>query len=101
MSFVFLCSLGSYWPLKPMNVITMWLAIDDSDTENGCMRVIRGSHEQTLAQLKDDRTVENVLGSYTHREEDIDQDQIVDLVLKPGGRFIFSFDLLSISFDDR
>lgn len=35
---------GEYWPLEPMNVITMWLAFDDADVENGCMRVIPGSH---------------------------------------------------------
>ena len=69
-----------------MNVLTMWLAVDDSDTENGCLRVIRGSHKQALTELKDDVSVENVLGSYTHRDEDIDQSQIVDIVLKPGGK---------------
>ncbi|CAF1365679.1 unnamed protein product, partial [Didymodactylos carnosus] len=72
---------GSYWPLRPMNVLTMWLAIDDSDTENGCLRVIRGSHTNELAQLKDDVSIVNVLGSYTHRDEDIDQSKIVDLAL--------------------
>lgn len=69
-----------------MNVLTMWLAVDDSDTENGCLRVIRGSHKQALTELKDDVSVENVLGSYTHRDEDIDQSKIVDIVLKPGGK---------------
>ncbi|CAF3486424.1 unnamed protein product [Rotaria sp. Silwood1] len=77
---------GSYWPLKPMNVLTMWLAVDDSDTENGCLRVIRGSHRGELSKLKDDVTVENVLGSYTHRDEDIDKDKVVDIILKPGGK---------------
>ncbi|CAF3374997.1 unnamed protein product [Rotaria socialis] len=75
---------GSYWPLKPMNVLTMWLAIDESDTENGCLRVVRGSHQEELAKLTDDVSVQNVLGSYTHRDEDIDQEKIVDIVLKPG-----------------
>jgi ectoine hydroxylase-related dioxygenase (phytanoyl-CoA dioxygenase family) len=70
-----------------MNVLTMWLAVDDSDMENGCLRVIRGSHTQELTTLKDDTTTRNVLGSYTHREEDIDQSQIVDIVLKPGGKY--------------
>ena len=27
-----------------MRVITMWLAVDESKVENGCMRVISGSH---------------------------------------------------------
>ena len=35
-----------------MNVVTIWLAIDHSDRENGCLRVIRGSHKQELTNLK-------------------------------------------------
>jgi ectoine hydroxylase-related dioxygenase (phytanoyl-CoA dioxygenase family) len=70
-----------------MNVLTMWLAVDHSDRENGCLRVIRGSHKQGLNTLKDDLSNGNVLGSYTHRDEDIDPSQIVDLILKPGGKY--------------
>jgi ectoine hydroxylase-related dioxygenase (phytanoyl-CoA dioxygenase family) len=69
-----------------MNVLTIWLAIDHSDKENGCMRVIRGSHKQELRTIKHDFSIPNVLGTYTHRDEDIDQSQIVDFVLKPGGK---------------
>jgi hypothetical protein len=37
---------GAYWRdlLDPMNVITLWLAVDESTRENGCMRVIPGTH---------------------------------------------------------
>ena len=31
---------GSYWPLEPMEVVTLWLAVDDSLPENGCMQAI-------------------------------------------------------------
>lgn len=34
---------ASYWPLTPTKAVTVWLAIDDADTENACMRFIRGS----------------------------------------------------------
>jgi ectoine hydroxylase-related dioxygenase (phytanoyl-CoA dioxygenase family) len=34
----------SYWALTPSKTVTVWLAIDDADVENGCMRVIPGSH---------------------------------------------------------
>ncbi|MEQ8763750.1 MAG: phytanoyl-CoA dioxygenase family protein [Planctomycetota bacterium] len=37
-----------YWPLEPMKVLTVWLAVDDSDTENGCMRYLPGSHRRPL-----------------------------------------------------
>jgi non-heme Fe2+,alpha-ketoglutarate-dependent halogenase len=35
---------ASYWPLSPSNAVTAWLAIDDADVENACMRFIPGSH---------------------------------------------------------
>jgi non-haem Fe2+, alpha-ketoglutarate-dependent halogenase len=35
---------ASYWPLSPSKAVTVWLAIDDADRENACMRFIPGSH---------------------------------------------------------
>ena len=31
---------ASYWPLTPAKTITVWLAVDDVDVENGCMQFI-------------------------------------------------------------
>jgi non-heme Fe2+,alpha-ketoglutarate-dependent halogenase len=38
----------SYWPLTPSKCVTVWLAIDDADPDNGCMEVFRGSHTHGL-----------------------------------------------------
>ncbi|MBA62774.1 MAG: phytanoyl-CoA dioxygenase family protein [Planctomycetaceae bacterium] len=35
---------ASYWPLTPSKTATVWLAIDDTDHENACMRFIPKSH---------------------------------------------------------
>lgn len=35
---------ASFWPLTPSKTVTVWLAIDDADTENACMRFVAGSH---------------------------------------------------------
>ena len=32
---------ASYWPLTPSKTVTVWLAIDDADIDNGCMRFRR------------------------------------------------------------
>lgn len=34
----------TYWGLEPPVAVTAWLAIDDADVENGCMRVLPGTH---------------------------------------------------------
>jgi len=75
---------GSYWPLRPVTVITLWLAVDDSDTENGCMRVVRGTHTSTIKELKRDMATKNVLGFSTHEGHEVEPSHIVDLVLKRG-----------------
>ncbi len=48
---------GHYWPIRPLATCTAWLALDDSTVENGCLRVIPGSHRsKTLyPHLREDR----------------------------------------------
>lgn len=73
---------GAYWPLEPMNVVTLWLAVDESTPDNGCMRVIPGSHTGELHELRDRGDVANVLGSESAVE--VDESTAVDLILAPG-----------------
>lgn len=35
---------GYYFMLQPPEAITMWLALEDVDEENGCVRYVKGSH---------------------------------------------------------
>ncbi len=73
---------GAYWPLEPMNVVTLWLAVDESVPENGCLRVIPGSHRGELHGLRRRDDTDNVLGSES--AADVDESQAVDMVLAPG-----------------
>jgi phytanoyl-CoA hydroxylase len=73
---------GSYWPLEPMEVVTLWLAVDDSDTGNGCLKVIPGSHTEELQSLRENTETESVLG---HEADGvIDESAAVPLVLAAG-----------------
>ena len=52
----------SYWPLTPSKAVTVWLAIDDADQDNGCMEVYCGSHTHGLIDFEvSDPESENVL----------------------------------------
>jgi phytanoyl-CoA hydroxylase len=75
---------GSYWPLEPMEVITLWLAVDDSLPENGCMRVIPGTHHMNLQPLQRKTDVPNVLNSQIDPAV-VEESRAVDCVLKAGG----------------
>lgn len=35
---------GYYFCLQPDAALTLWIALDDADEENGCLRYVRGSH---------------------------------------------------------
>jgi phytanoyl-CoA hydroxylase len=39
---------GFYFHLQPCEALTLWLALDDVDEENGCIRYVRGSHQQGM-----------------------------------------------------
>src|SRR5205807_1090782 len=73
---------GAYWPLEPMKVVTLWLAVDESTPENGCMRVIPGTHRGKLHSIRTNTEVQSVLGSESDVE--VDETDAVDLVLAPG-----------------
>lgn len=34
-----------YWPFEPYEMISAWIALDDSTVENGCVRHVVGSHK--------------------------------------------------------
>ena len=74
---------GSYWPLEPMEVVTLWLAVDDSRPDNGCMRVIPGTHCLPLHELRRREDVPNVLNSELEPEL-VDESKAVDIELESG-----------------
>lgn len=39
---------GFYFMLEPAEAVTMWLALDAADEENGCVRYLQGSHQQGM-----------------------------------------------------
>jgi hypothetical protein len=39
---------GQYWPMRPLSTVTVWIAVDRATIENGCLRVIPGTHEGGL-----------------------------------------------------
>ncbi len=78
---------GAYWALTPMDALTVWLAIDASTPENGCLRIIPGSHNIPLdvPELRTDTP--NMLYSSMRQElvdEWVRRAGVVDVILEPG-----------------
>lgn len=36
---------AQYWPIKPLETTTVWIAIDPATRDNGCLRIVPGSHK--------------------------------------------------------
>lgn len=83
---------SSYWPLTPSKAVTVWLAIDDADVENACMRFVTGSHHfgHLTYHLSEDGE-NNVLNQTVEDPERFGA--VIDDVLKAGEMSIHS-DLL-------
>jgi hypothetical protein len=74
---------ASYWPLSPSKAVTVWLAIDDADVENACMRFVSGSHHFGHLTYRESNPAEhNVLDQTIENVEQFGTP--VDDVLKAG-----------------
>lgn len=74
---------SSYWPLTPSKAVTVWLAIDDADVENACMRFVSGSHHFGAMTFRpSDPAEHNVLNQTIENVEQYGQ--FVDDCLKAG-----------------
>ncbi|CCW34942.1 protein involved in biosynthesis of mitomycin antibiotics/polyketide fumonisin [Chthonomonas calidirosea] len=64
-------------------ICTVWLAIDEATPENGCMRVIPGTHNNGFSEYEPVDTAQNIFGSQI-RPELIDESKAVYFALQPG-----------------
>ena len=76
---------SAYWKdiLGSYEVMTVWLAIDDSTVENGCMRVIPGSHDHGFSDYVPVDKGENVFGTEIVSDQ-VDEGRAVDLEIRAG-----------------
>lgn len=76
---------GHYWELSEPRLASAWIALSDSNTENGCMRVLRGSHRQgRVAHAESSVSGHNMLTSGLEVSVPVDRSRIADVVLRAG-----------------
>jgi hypothetical protein len=74
---------ASYWPLTPSKTVTVWLAIDDADAGNACMRYIpRSHHFGHLTYHLSETTENNILDQTVENAEQFGEP--IDVALKAG-----------------
>lgn len=75
---------STYWGLSKPDIVTAWVAFTPSTAENGCMRVVPGTH--TLQQLphRDTFAEDNLLSRGQEIAVAVEESKAVDLALDPG-----------------
>lgn len=75
---------GDYYPIRPLETITVWVALDDANTDNGCMRLIPGSHKKRKIFSHHWEENEALSINKVCDAEHFDESTAHDLVLKAG-----------------
>ena len=75
---------STYWGLDNDDTITAWIALSRSYPENGCMRVIPGSHRLVRMPHNETFVADNLLSRGQEIAVEVDEKVAVDFVLEPG-----------------
>jgi len=75
---------STYWGLDPADIVTAWVALSDSTTENGAMRVMPGSHTMAQVPHRDTFRSDNLLSRGQEVMVDVDETKAATLTLAAG-----------------
>jgi hypothetical protein len=75
---------GHYWPIRPLATCTVWVALDPSTIENGCLRVIPGSHRGELLYDHMTEARDDIVLNQAVKPGAFDPGAAFDVVLEPG-----------------
>ena len=75
---------GEYWPIRPVATCTVWIAIDDANTENGCLKLIPGSHKREQLLAHETNPDPNLTLNQELLSSEFDESKTVNLALEAG-----------------
>jgi hypothetical protein len=75
---------GHYWPIRPLQTVTVWIAIDDVNIENSCLRVIPGSHSERVSYSHDVDNSDAIILNQVLKPEHLQSAPPRDIELAPG-----------------
>ncbi len=75
---------STYWGLDPADIVTAWVALSDSTTENGAMRVVPGSHTMAQVPHRDTFRPDNLLSRGQEVMVDVNDTNADTLTLAAG-----------------
>jgi non-heme Fe2+,alpha-ketoglutarate-dependent halogenase len=85
---------GAYWDLSEPGVTSAWIALSPSTPENGCLRVVPGSHTRRTLPFSETPAPDNLLASGAEVAVEVDESQARDIVLAPGEMSLHHVDIV-------
>ena len=80
---------GEYWPIRPLATATVWIAIDDSNENNGCLKILTGSNRAKMLLPHQSLSGKGAALDKEIKPELIESKDIVSVPLQPGQMVIF------------
>jgi non-haem Fe2+, alpha-ketoglutarate-dependent halogenase len=75
---------GHYWELDAPRLASAWIALTDSTVENGCMRVVPGSHGERQLHTSSPGAKNNLLAAGLEVAVEVKAEEARDVVLRAG-----------------
>ena len=80
---------GEYWPIRPLATATVWIAIDDSNENNGCLKILTGSNRAKTLLPHQSLSGKGAALDKEIKPELIESKNVVSVPLQPGQMVIF------------
>ena len=88
---------SAHWGLDSNQVLSVWVALTDAYRENGCMRMLPGSHHNGQVEHQDTRDPNNILTRGQTIFNGIEEDRSVWIELKAGEVSVHHVDMFHAS----
>lgn len=75
---------ATYWGLGADRIVTAWVALTPSNPQNGCLRVVRGSHRWNQLPHVDTHDPANLLTRGQEIAVPVREEEAEDVILAPG-----------------
>ena len=80
---------GEYWPIRPLATATVWIAIDESNEHNGCLKILTGSNRAKTLLPHQSLSGKGAALDKEIKPELIESKDVVSVPLQPGQMVIF------------
>jgi ectoine hydroxylase-related dioxygenase (phytanoyl-CoA dioxygenase family) len=80
---------GEYWPIRPLATVTAWIAIDRCTPDNGCLKLVAGSHKNKTLMEHQSLAGQGAALDKEIAPGEFDEADVVEVPLEPGQMVLF------------